>query len=442
MGRMFGCRAVVVVVVFVAGCGSVKSPGVPVDAGSPGGDAGSGSPDAAPDAALACTPSTTSCTDDMLSVCGADGQVAHTETCSLGCNTAGNACRKLDPSNGLASALDGAATGPAVVFDAATTATTINTDTGAVMHNGAAVTIPSVVVIQPGLPNLRAFQVKSLVVQNPVAVSGAAALAFVSDGDVTISSTITLAGRGFTPGPGAVVDRATACAGRDITIANQLAPGPGGGGFGTAGAAGGAANGTAGGSPGTVAGADTLVPLRGGCPGGFVNGSGSIAGAGGGALQVSSRTKITVTVAGVVDAGGGGSAFFLVGGGGGSGGGILLEAAVVSVGGTLAANGGGGACGVTSGEDGRTTPRAGSASGLAALGGACTDPSQGSGGNGGTKDAAPRAGANGSGSSGTIVGGGGGGSVGRIRVNTRSGTFTQTGALISPAASQGTARTR
>ncbi len=377
----------------------------------------------------------------MLSVCGSDGQVAHTETCSLGCNTAGNACLKLEASNGLASALDGAATGPAVRFDASTTATTINTDTGAVMHGGAAVTIPSVVVIQPGLPNIRAYQVKSLVVQNPITVSGAAALAFVSDGDVTISSTITLAGRSFTPGPGAVVDRATACAGRDITIANQLAPGPGGGGFGTAGAAGGAANGTAGGSPGTVAGADTLVPLRGGCAGGFVTGSGSIAGAGGGALQVSSRTKITVTVAGIVDAGGGGGAFFLVGGGGGSGGSVLLEAAVVAVGGTLAANGGGGACGVTSGEDGRTAPRAGS-TGLAALGGACSDPSQGSGGNGGTKDAAPRVGANATGTSGTIVGGGGGGSVGRIRVNTRTGTFTQTGALISPAASLGTARTR
>lgn len=381
----------------------------------------------------------------MLAVCGADGHVMRTETCSLGCNTAGNACLKLDPSNGLASALDGAAAGPAVLFDASTTTTTINTDTGAVMHNGAAMTIPSVVVIQPGLPNLRAFQVKSLVVQNPIAVSGAAALAFVSDGDVTISSTITLAGRSFTPGPGAVSDDAAACAGRDITIVNQLAPGPGGGGFGTAGATGGAAGGAAGnaagGTPGTAAGADTLVPLRGGCVGGFVTNSGSIAGAGGGALQVSSRTKITVTVAGIVDAGGGGGAFFLVGGGGGSGGGILLEAAVVAVGGTLAANGGGGACSATAGEDGRTTPHAGSP-GLAALGGACSDPSQGSGGNGGTKDAAPKVGGTATGSSGTIVGGGGGGSVGRIRINTRTGTFTQTSGLISPAASPGTARTR
>lgn len=433
MFRNVGCRVLVVV---VAGCGSVKSSGAPADAGSPVGDAGS-----SPDAALACAPSTATCAADLLTVCGSDGQVMRSETCSLGCNPAGDACLKLDPSNGLASALDGAATGPAVLFDASTAATTINTDTGAVMHNGAAVTIPSVVVIQPGLPNLRAFQVKSLVVQNPVTVSGAAALAFVSDGDVTISSTITLAGRSFTPGPGAVVDRATACAGRDTTISNQVAPGPGGAGFGTAGAAGGAANGNVGGSPGTVTGADTLVPLRGGCAGGFVTGSGSIAGAGGGALQVSSRTKITVTVAGVVDAGGGGGAFFLVGGGGGSGGGILLEAPVVAVGGTLAANGGGGACGATAGEDGRTTPRAGSTSGLAALGGVCSDASQGNGGNGGTKDAGPRTGASVS-NAGTSIGGGGGGSAGRIRVNTRTGTFTQTGALISPAAGQGTAHTR
>lgn len=416
------------------------------DAGA--GSADAGAPDAgvldggAPDAALACTPSTRSCASDTLTICGSDGQVMRTETCSLGCTTAGNACLQLDPSNGLASALDGAASGPAVLFDAAASATTINTDTGAVMHNGAAVTIPSVVVIQPGLPNIRIFQVKSLVVQNPITVSGAAALAIASDGDVTIASTLTLAGRSFAPGPGAVVDHATACAGPDVTIANQTDPGPGGAGFATAGAAGGAANGTAGGAPGAAAGADALVPLRGGCVGGFVVGSGSIAGAGGGALQVSSRTKITVTVSGVIDAGGGGGAAFVVGGGGGSGGGILLEAAVVTVNGILAANGGAGGCGAANGEDGRTTARAGASSGLAALGGVCSTAAQGNGGNGGTKDAAPRAGAAGTAASGTVVGGGGGGSVGRIRVNTRTATFSQAGSLISPVASLGTAHTR
>ncbi|HEX3759416.1 MAG TPA: hypothetical protein VHW23_11955, partial [Kofleriaceae bacterium] len=275
----------------------------------------------------------------------------------------------------------------------------------------------------------------------PVTVSGAAALAIASDGDVTIASTVTLAGRNFAPGPGAVADHATPCAGPDVTFANQIAPGPGGAGFAAAGAAGGAANGTAGGSPGTATGADTLVPLRGGCVGGFVIGSGSIAGAGGGALQVSSRTKITVAVSGVIDAGGGGGEAFVVGGGGGSGGGILLEAAVVTVNGVLAANGGGGACGAASGEDGRTTARAGG-SGLAALGGVCSEASQGNGGNGGTKDAAPRAGAAGTAASGIVVGGGGGGSVGRIRVNTRTGAFSPAGSLISPAASLGTTHTR
>jgi len=331
-----------------------------------------------------------------------------------------------------------------VTFAAASGPTTINTDTGVVMHGGAALTVPSTVKIQAGLPNVRIFQVKRLVVQNPITVSGAAALAIVSDGDVTISSSITLAGRQFTPGSGAVLDDAVACTGRDSTIDNQQAPGPGGAGFGAAGGIGGNANVTAGSGAGTVAGTATLEPLRGGCVGGFFVGSGSIAGAGGGALQISSRTTISVTAGGVIDAGGGGGAAFIGGGGGGSGGGILLEAAVVSVAGTLAANGGGGACGATAGEDGRTTVRTSQPFGLEALGGVCNTAEQGNGGNGGTKDAGAKNGGAASGASGLIVGGGGGGGVGRIRVNTRTGTFApaSASALVSPAASQGTARTR
>lgn len=78
---------------------------------------------------------------------------------------------------------------------------------------------------------------------------------------------------------------------------------------------------------------------------------------------------------------------------------------------------------------------------MAALGGICNDASMGNGGNGGTKDDIAMAGGSATVSS-FGRGGSGGGGVGRIRVNTRSGTFTQTGSLISPAASQGTARTR
>jgi hypothetical protein len=427
VGLVHGCY-LVVASGFLGACGSVKSPGA--DAGLP-------------DAKLACTPSTSSCVSDMLTVCGSDGQVVRTEACSFGCTTAGDACKNLDPANGLAAALDGASSGPAVMFAPATAATTFDTDTGAVMHGGVAVAIPSMVKIQPGLPNIRAFQVKSLVVQNPVTVSGSAAFAIVSDGDVAISSPITLAGRGSSPGSGAVIDRVAACAGRDTTIANRLAPGAGGAGFGAPGGTGGTVNGTIGGGAGTAAGSNTLEPLRGGCFGGFATGSGSLGGGGGGAFQVSSRTTITVTVGGVINASGGGGSFFFSTGGGGSGGGILLEAAVVTVGGILAANGGGGACGGPGGEDGRTSAHSTPPFGLGAYGGSCNSTHWGNGGNGGSKDDVAKNGGEATFDGGGFgAGGAGGGGVGRIRVNTRTGTFTPSALLVSPAASQGTARTR
>lgn len=381
----------------------------------------------------------------MLTICGSNGQVERAEMCSFGCAMSGDNCQNLDPSNGLGGELDGATTSPSVLLEPSTATTTIDTDTGEVLHGGAALTIPSAIKIQAGLPNIRIFQVKSLVVRNPVKVSGAAALAIVSDGDVEIASTITIAGRGRSPGPGSIFDPAAGCAGRSTTIVNTQAPGPGGAGFAARGGVGGSLSSAAGGSAGMPVGTDTLEPLRGGCVGGAViDGTTPInhRGGGGGALQVSSRNRIMVTAGGVIDAGGGGGAAVFYPGGGGSGGGILLEAAEVTVNGTLVANGGGGGSSAGMGEDGRTAPRTTPPVGLSARGGVSSQTAYGSGGDGGSREGGAKNGNAAVETSGFITGGGGGGGVGRVRVNTRTGTFIQTGSLISPEASQGTARIR
>src|SRR6266540_7461657 len=85
-------------------CGAVSADGAdggPVDAALP------------PDALMGpCTPSTTTCENDVLIVCGADGMIADSSNCGFGCTASGDACRDLAPSNGLAAQLDTAADGP------------------------------------------------------------------------------------------------------------------------------------------------------------------------------------------------------------------------------------------------------------------------------------------------------------------------------------------
>ena len=173
-----------------------------------------------------------------------------------------------------------------------------------------------------------------------------------------------------------------------------------------------------------------LVPLRGGCDSGTLGPTNF--GAGGGAVQLVSRTRIAIS--GVVAANG--SAFV----GGGSGGGILLEAPVVEISGAVVANGGGGSGGCffpRIGEDGRldATP---------AAGGAPCDASGANGGNGGAGNTGAGNGVNantvGTGAP-AAFGGFGGGSVGRIRINTVTGGLRVTG-LFSPNPSTGTIATR
>ncbi len=167
---------------------------------------------------------------------------------------------------------------------------------------------------------------------------------------------------------------------------NLFASGGGGGGFGGDGGRGGQAGLSSpilGGRGGVALPAAPSI-VRAGCRGGAsLLGTGiAVGGVGGGAVQLTARTRITIGPTARVHAGGAGGRggeFGLGGGGGGSGGLIGLEAPFVNVRGTLAANGGGGgnssgflgASGGMDGQDGRPD-------GVLALGGAahggCTVP--------------------------------------------------------------------
>jgi hypothetical protein len=177
---------------------------------------------------------------------------------------------------------------------------------------------------------------------------------------------------------------------------------------------------------GTTYGSSDLIPLMGGSSGGsaeYIIAKNH----GGGALELVSGTKVTISTNGVVNMGGGaddGDQNHEPHVGGGSGGGILLEAPNVVVQGVLAANGGSGS-GYNNGQPGQASDLpATSPLGLGVTAGAGS------------------AGANINGQNGRIVdtmrvgGGGGGGGAGRIRVNTGCGGkfFQNGGAVISPGA--------
>jgi hypothetical protein len=171
------------------------------------------------------------------------------------------------------------------------------------------------------------------------------------------------------------------------------------------------------------------VPLRGGCDSGFIY-VGPFFGGGGGAIQLVSRSKISIV--GVLAANGG------INTGGGSGGGILIEAPAIAVSGNVVANGGGGSSGCLSliAEEGRLDdmPAAG---GAPAAG--C-----GKGGDGGARNVGAVGGAsvNVLGENANFARGGyGGGGVGRIRVNTMAGGLHATG-VFSPNPSTATVATR
>ena len=449
--------------VSLVSCGSVPA--------KPGADASVGdtsTEDAAIDAPpKACT--TTTCTNDVLEVCGSNGMVESTEPCALGCFTDATRCNAVDPSNGLASHLDQAAQqGDVTLPDGST----INTDNGTVMSPNGPVAVATATVAQSAGPMLRVLIAKSFTLGD-VRVTGALPLAMVASEEITINGVVDASADGSSGGPGAQSCGAMGAGGAPgnghyerpragnsggyptyIWCIN----GAGGGGFGTAGGNGGTQDQgmTAVGSGGIANGQAALVPLRGGCPG--YAATASYVGAGGGALQLVSNKAVklvdTGASKGILHVGGGGARAGTLGkpatddptpmygpAGGGSGGGILIEAPVLVLeDGTalLAAGGGGGGYGAcANAPNGMNAP----ASATTPTGGACpagTSPAT-SGGNGAIS-------ATGGVGTDTTVGGsggGGGGGLGRIRVNTADGQYTSgTGAVVTGAATTGTVGTR
>ncbi|HET6613270.1 MAG TPA: hypothetical protein VFG83_14835 [Kofleriaceae bacterium] len=260
-------------------------------------------------------------------------------------------------------------------------------------------------------------------------VSGSAPLVLLVATTVTIDGTLFVAPRG--PGISTVCDPGSGESGDGDPIDDG--PGGGGGGFGSAGGEGG--NGCISSNPdcadvdrirlagGQEVGEASLVPLRGGCPGGSGGaggdsgntGFGGDGGNGGSAIQISAGDEINIFGDVIAPGGGGdgaqdgnaGSCGNGGGGGGGAGGGILLEAPIVGGQGVLDARGGGGGAGCDDGQ--ANSDRDGQVDGQ---GGFAAD-NAGGGGDGAFADQPAGAG----GTTAGAGGGGGGGGLGRVRIN-------------------------
>jgi hypothetical protein len=399
-----------------------------------------------------CAANQTVCVNGVASTCDASGNVTSQEMCPLGCFQDQPRCRDISPSNGLSLYLDMVATPPDLDLDNAQ----IDTQAGTITTASGAVDAPTFLVSPPvGGSSIRVFVANHVHIGNVVAgqyggpQSNGPALAILASGDIVVDGRFALYGSA-----GGYLD--PACVGakgneEDINTEGVTAP-SGGGGNATPGGAGGSVQTyEVGGNGGGVAGTDELVPLRGGCPAGGLDtlsyGVWSPYGAsGGGALQLASRTKITVTGAIAADGESGwvrfnpqtGSGVALTGGG--AGGGILLEAPAVEIGpaGKLLARGGGGS---TLGSTPTVVDDVNPMSGFE-----CSSPSTycGNGGHGASATSGAANGGNASFSSGVqVTAGGGGGGLGRLRINTPTGTFSeQSSSVVAAKLTTGTLATR
>lgn len=384
--------------------------------------------DAVADGCRLCNPNETACTNGKVATCDATGSITSSTDCPLGCFESEPRCRDIAPSNSLASYVDMVATPPDLIVDDAE----YNSDTGILTTmTGTMSSPPSFMVAAPaGGLSIRVVIVDEVKIQR-LTLRGAAAVAIVARGDITVSGTLEVyAGYGIDfPGcDGGYGMYSTSC--------TNSASGGGGGAYATNGGRGGNVQfvGLLGGAAGITAGSPTLVPLRGGCSGGSVEGP-YYPGSGGGALQMSSSTRIVVD--GTITARGGNGSNFDVGdsqqpdphqaaSGGGSGGAVLLEAPVVALGANaqlLAFGGDGGAlCTTTSAVCG--APGRGAHNGTPATPGG---------------DIA----ANDCGTSLYRTAGGGGGGLGRVRINTRDGSYMKASSTLEDAVvSTGTIVTR
>jgi len=436
------------------------------DAGSAATDAGGGvdagprrdagpADDAGPglDGAMPCS-GPTRCVGGTLSIC-TDG-FETTSRCPLGCATAGPRCAGMVPSNV-----------PAELWDEGAEDMSLEGDASFLFDTSIcrAMMAPSHIVSQAdGGSEVCVLQTGAFLIgeRATVAVRGTRPLVIMAAGEVRIDGVLDVGADLDEPGAGGF-------AGGIRTRVEGLGSAPGlggdhegtyddggGGGGGLCGAGGGGGEGAsaAGGAGGAAADpAWELRPLAGGSGGGRGRGTyradGTNAGhggAGGGALQISTRARILVR--GEIRAGGGGGLSgnnlfsstinWGSGGGGGSGGALLLEAPAVRLesSATLRAAGGaggGGAGAASNGEDGQNgsdVPRG------RATGGVGADTTYGAdGGHSGGGDFVDaldgarqtRAGGN---------GGGGGGGAGCVLVRNASGVAPGTG-VVNPVGAPG-----
>jgi hypothetical protein len=392
-------------------------------------------PDAASDAevvpdASACVDLSVQCVGDVtLRTCTAIGEQPIDSTCNWGCiaeDPTGDArCGAIEPTGGQITTADLAPddTLLEIVIPNAAVIDDNGQISGGVRQAGMGV-IGGIEWEERG--QLSVYRFKSVDFQGAITVTGSRPVVIVADGPIAIQSVFDARGTcsGNTAGPGGGQGGNTGAEAngngggrRGTNAGTSNVSGGGGGGFGAvgspAGDAGGGINGALGGDAfGDLA--ITTLAGGGGGGGGGRPGDGGVGGGGGGAVFLISNTKVSISEAGGINAGGcggtRGQGSIGGGGGGGAGGAILIEAPVLSLDGALAVNGGGGG-GASSGNDGSD----GALATTAASGGSSLI--GGTGGNGG-------AGSSPSGSPGmdSTHSGGGGGAVGRIRINTRTGS--------------------
>lgn len=436
-----------------------------------------------------CTAGEKSCDGDKLRTCKGDGTF-DSLTCTTGCIAGPPAhCKRIVPSaNGVTSAdLDGDGLMPVIV----TVTATLDTDTGEISNGvrGANVDPTKREVINgiafhttdiPGTTGKKigvfSFAKLSIGDGKKITAIGTNALAIASATDILLAGQIdmrgTCAASAGGPGGGNGGKVGVPPTGGDplgagkngVSNSSDTNSGGSGGGYGDSGGNGtrlAPANQQTNG--GLNYGNEKLVPLLGGSGGGrggdgnsAAQSSGGAGGGGGGAIMMIAVEKITIggsTFSGINAGGCGGQGGTIMastsgtgcGGGGGSGGAILIEAPDVKldVEGSLVANGGAGGGGANS--NGGGTAQAGTAGaftwnqtgthGSMPLGTGC-----GAGGFGGaSNDVASTPDSTNKGENGALggtgyCGGGGGGGVGRIRINTRSGTMVIVDAsgLVSP----------
>jgi hypothetical protein len=414
-------RALVVALVAVAACYGGKAPTCTIscnaDGECPGGLVCSPQglcASSVQDCPISCEPrSYLRCNGSpSAQICGADRSSAETITCGAGCvaDESGPHCRHIVPRFA-----------PAICDRFAETDTATFGASDSIAEDSCLDQ-----VAQPTLA-ICVKHARTLSVNGPP-ITGSAPIAFVADGDLTVTA-LDVSASGPFGGPGEPAD--------ESGDAPRTTAGGGGAGYATKG-------GDGGGGPNAHFGGSAIDPATAST---FLGGSRAVevglvfgGGGGGGVMLVSCQGRVTIDGTVYANGGGGEGGATLAGvstsgGGGGAGGHILVQAVDVMITSLsqIYANGGGGGGGLGSGvshpgEDGSRTALAGAPGGLGGTG-------AGEGGTGGYRDHPPGAGGGDiiSGAAGSY--GGGGGAAGIFEIAMPAGAMPAIGATpnISPA---------